>query len=131
MSLLKRIPVKQIETAAHLIWSETSIADKVALDAAKIINQAYMGKTVFFNGKSAKCIISGLFYILGYRYNCIKKQNELAAKLGTNEVTIRTSYRRWLETFPELFSDVISKFATDSNLRFFVLLKMKQISVSC
>jgi transcription initiation factor TFIIIB Brf1 subunit/transcription initiation factor TFIIB len=130
MSLLKRIPAKQVETAAHLIWSETSLANLVASDAVKIINQAYIRKIVFFNGKSAKHIISGLFYILGYRYNCIKKQNELSLKLGTNEVTIRASYRQWVETFPELFSDVISKFATDRNLRFFVLVKMKQISVS-
>lgn len=121
--------MEEVSAATHSIWSDKLIADKMAQDVVKIINHAYKRKFVFFNGKSAKCIVGGLLYILGYKYDAVKKQRELADKLGTTDVTIRASYRQWLETFPDLFLDVIGKFAVDKNLRFFVLLNMKQVSV--
>jgi hypothetical protein len=55
----------------------------------------------------------------------VKRQRELAWRLGTSDVTIRTSYRQWLQEFPDLFSDVIAKFAQDKELRYFVLLNLK------
>lgn len=41
-------------------------------------------------------------------------------------MTVRTSYRSWLKEFPDLFLDVIGKFAEHSNLRYFVLLELGQ-----
>jgi hypothetical protein len=90
------------------------------------MNQTYRRKFAFFNGKSAKSIVGGLFYLLGYRHDVVKKQNELADQLGTTDVSIRVSYRKWLETFPDLFLDVIGKFASITALRSFVLLDLKQ-----
>jgi transcription initiation factor TFIIIB Brf1 subunit/transcription initiation factor TFIIB len=129
MSILRRIPIEEVEAAAHAIWADKSVADKVAFDAVGIINQTYKRRFAFFNGKSAKYIVGGLFYLLSYRYDSIKKQNELADKLGTTDVTIRGSYRQWIETFPDLFLDVVGKFAADSNLRFYVLVNMKQKNI--
>ena len=70
--------------------------------------------------------MGGLFYLLGFRYNDVKKQIELACKLGTTDVTIRKSYREWLVSFPDLFADVIGKLAQHESLRYFVLLDLKQ-----
>jgi hypothetical protein len=85
-----------------------------------------MRKIAFFNGKSAKSILGGLFYLLGYRHDAIKKQNELADQLGTTDHSIRISYRNWLETFPDMFLDVIAKFASIAALQTYVLIDLKQ-----
>ena len=126
VSLLRRISFSEISVAAHAIWWDKSIADTIALETTRIINQTYARKFVFFNGKSSKCLIGGLFYILSYRYDAAKKQKEIANQLDTSEVTIRASYRKWLETFPDLFLDVIGKFSTKTTLRSFVLLDLKK-----
>ena len=81
---------------------------------------------MFFNGKSSKFIVGGLFYLLGFRHNAIKKQRELADRLETNDVTIRVAYRQLLKEFPDLFLDIMGKFAEDDSLRFFVFLDLKQ-----
>jgi len=126
MSLIKRISQDEVSNAAHALWLDTSEADAITFETLKIINQTYCRKFSFFSGKSSRRLIGGLFYLLGYRYDVIKKQYELADHLGTTEVTIRESYRMWLESFPDLFLDVISKFASNNELRFFVLLDLKQ-----
>jgi hypothetical protein len=126
MSLLNRIPMEEVLAAAHSVWGDNSIADKVALETVQIINQTYKRKFTFYNGKSSRCIVGGLFYLLGYRYNGVKKQNELADCLGTTDVSVRLSYRKWLETFPDLFTDVIEKFSFHKDLRYFVLIDLKK-----
>ncbi len=126
MSILRRIPANEVSAAAHSVWLDNSIADAIASEVIQIINQTYSRKFAFFNGKSSRCIVGGLFYLLGFRHDAIKKQNELAYKLGTSDVTIRLSYRKWLETFPDLFTDIIDKFAMDKDLRYFVLIDLKE-----
>ncbi len=126
MSLLKRIPHDEVAAASHNIWLNTETADKIASDAIKIINKTYTRKFSFFTGKSARSLVGGLFYLLGFRYNNVKRQKELADKLGTSDVSIRLSYRQWLETFPDLFLDVLGKLAQDKDLRSYVLFTFKQ-----
>ncbi|MGO8807342.1 MAG: hypothetical protein ACLQO7_12210 [Candidatus Bathyarchaeia archaeon] len=126
MSLLRRIPPAEISVAARAVWLNKSIADAIALETIKIMNQTYIRKFAFFNGKSAKSIVGGLFYILGFRHDAIKKQNELADQLGTTDVSIRVSYRNWLETFPDLFLDVIAKLASITAFQTYVLIDLKQ-----
>lgn len=124
MSSLRRIPPDEVSAAAHTIWSDESIADAISSETVQLINQTYTRKFAFFNGKSSKYLVGGLFYLLGYRHDAIKKQRELADQFGTTDVTIRASYRKWLQTFPDLFLDVIAKFAADRDLRCFVLLEL-------
>jgi len=124
MSVLRRIQFEDISAASYTIWSNKEIADKIALEAYEIISNTSRRKFAFFNGKSSKCLVGGLFYLLGYRYNDVKLQRELAKRLTTSDVTIRNSYRQWLGAFPDLFLDVIGKFAADDNLKFFVLLSL-------
>jgi hypothetical protein len=50
---------------------------------------------------------------------------ELANRLGTTDVTVRASYRDWLETFPELFKDIVAKLSENARLRQFVKYSMK------
>jgi hypothetical protein len=126
MSILNRVSTNEIFAAAYSVWLDKSIADTIASNAVQIINQAYTRRFTFFNGRSSKYLVGGLFFLLGHRYCAIKKQNDLAYQLGTTEVTIRMSYRKWLETYPDLFLDVISKFAENKSLRVFVLLDLKQ-----
>jgi len=126
MSILQRISTEEVLSVARIVWLDKKIADKVAKETSQIINQTYRRKFAFFNGKSFRNIIGGLFYILGYRHNSIKNQKELAGLLGTTEMTIRASYHKWLQAFPDLFCDVIGKFAKDKNLRYFVLLELNK-----
>jgi transcription initiation factor TFIIIB Brf1 subunit/transcription initiation factor TFIIB len=90
-------------------------AEKIAADALEIITNAHKSKFAFFSGKSSRGLLGGLFYLLGFRYDAEKKQKELAEKLGTTDVTIRASYRKWLEEFPELFADVNDKITNNNN----------------
>lgn len=120
----------EVSVAAHAVWFDKSIADEITWETVRIINQTYTRKFSFFSGKSSKCLVGGLFYLLGYRYDAIKKQNELADALGTSDVSIRVSYRKWLETFPDLFLDVIGKFGTNSVLRTFVFARSEAKSAS-
>ena len=129
MRIPRHLSFEELSSAAHTVWSNETIADKVAVDASKIINQICKRKHLFFNGKSYKFIAGGLFYLLGFRHNAIKKQRELANQLGTNEITIRDSYRMLLQEFPDLFLDIMGKFAEDDSLRFFVFLGLKQNAV--
>jgi transcription initiation factor TFIIIB Brf1 subunit/transcription initiation factor TFIIB len=126
MSLLKRIEMDEVLASAHCIWFDKSIADAIAQEAVQIMNQVYSRKITFFNGRSCNSIVGGLFYILGHRHNAVMKQRELADKLGSTDITIRASYRKWMTVFPDLFLDVIAKFAGDSSLKYFVLLDLKK-----
>jgi hypothetical protein len=126
MSILNRISPIEVFAAANTLWIDKSIADAIASNSIQIINQTYTRNFKFFTGRSSKYLVGGLFFLLGYRFSAIKNQNELAHRLGTSDVTIRTSYRKWLETFPDLFLDVISKFTENKSLRVFVLLDLKQ-----
>ncbi len=126
MSLLNRIPIEEVLAVAHSLWADKAFADKVAFETVKIINQTYKRKFTFYNGKSSRCLVGGLFYLLGYRYDSVKRQNEIADCLGTTDVSVRLSYRKWLETFPDLFTDVIGKFAAHKDLRYFILIDLKK-----
>jgi hypothetical protein len=105
-SLLK---VQEIMDAADLLWPSNNIATKVTTDAVRIINQVYKRKFSFCNGKSSKCIAGGLFYLLSFRYNDPKKQREIAVALQITDVSIRSFYKKWINEFPELFQDIITK----------------------
>jgi len=129
VSTLKRIPFDELMAASHNIWLNTEMANKVALEATQIINKSYARKFSFFNGKSSRSIVGGLYYLLGFRHNAMKRQVEIADKLGTSDVSIRKSYRLWLEAFPDLFLDVIGKFADDKDHRSYILLTLNQSTV--
>jgi transcription initiation factor TFIIIB Brf1 subunit/transcription initiation factor TFIIB len=101
----------EVIATAKTVWSDQIIAEKIAASALEIIAIASKSNSAFFSGKSSRGLIGGLFYLLGFRYDAVKKQKELAAKLGTTDVTIRASYRKWLEEFPDLLSDVSDKIA--------------------
>jgi transcription initiation factor TFIIIB Brf1 subunit/transcription initiation factor TFIIB len=124
--ILDRIPLEDVKAAAHIVWVNPEIADQISLETIQIINKTYHRKFSFFNGRRSTSLVAGLFYLLSYRYNAVKKQNELADKLGTSDVSIRSSYRLWLETFPDLFVDVIGKFAQDKDLRSYILFTFRE-----
>jgi hypothetical protein len=126
MDSLKRIPFEEVLAASHILWTDKLFADRIAFEAVEIINKTYKRKFGFFTGRKSKWVVGGLFYLLGHRYNSVKNQAELADKLGTTDNTIRDSYRLWLKTFPDLFLDVVGKFANDDKLRYFVLIDLKK-----
>ena len=107
-SLLK---IQEITAAAHSLWPNKKTARKIITDSVEIINQACKKKFAFGNGKNFRCIVGGLFYLLGFRYNDPKKQREIAITLQITDVSIRLSYKRWLKEFPDLFQDVTANLA--------------------
>jgi len=108
----------EVSAAARAVWSDQGLAEKIASSALELITNASDRKFSFFSGKSSRGLLGGLFYLLGFRYSAVKKQKELAEKLGTTDVTIRTSYRKWLEEFPDLFTDVNDKITNNHNNHF-------------
>ena len=111
MSILHRITLEEVTNAAKAVWQDQATAEKIAVDTLETMTKASKQKFAFFNGKTSKSLIGGLFYILGYKHDAPKTQKELAAKLHTTDTTIRFSTRKWLQEFPELFADAINKLA--------------------
>jgi hypothetical protein len=101
--------VHEITAVAYLLWPSKGISRKITSDTVKIINQVCKKKFSFINGKSFRCVVGGLFYLLGFRYDCPKKQKEIAIALQITDVSIRSFYKQWLKEFPEMFQDVIKK----------------------
>jgi hypothetical protein len=114
LSALDRLS-SEVAAAAKTVWLDQITAEKIASSALEIITNANKSKFAFFSGKSSRGLIGGLFYLLGFRHDAEKKQKELAEKLGTTDVTIRASYRKWLEEFPELFADVNDKITNNNS----------------
>jgi len=101
--------VQEITILSQTLWSDKKISRKITKDVIKIMNQVYRKNFLFCNGKSWRCPLGGLFYLLGYRYNDPKRQKEIAYALQTTEVSIRMYYKQWLRDFPELFQDITEK----------------------
>jgi hypothetical protein len=93
-------------SAARTVWVEEEIADGIASDAWRILAETSRLDPVFFCGKASKCILGGLFYVLGFRFRSVKTQKEIADFLCTTEVSVAKSYKAWLEKFPQCFADV-------------------------
>jgi hypothetical protein len=97
-----------IISTAHILWPKNGTAEKIVADSVEIINQTCQRKFSFYNGKALKCILAGLFYILGFRYDDPKKQRKIGGVFQITDVTVRSSYKQWLKDFPDLFQDVIT-----------------------
>ncbi len=121
-----RISTEEVTAAAKTLWLNQTVADAIAKDSIDIVEKTHKQKVSFFAGKTSRGLVGGLFYLLGYKYDSAKNQKELADHLGTSDVTIRTSYRNWLEEFPDFFQDVVGKLALDQNLRWYVLVDYRR-----
>jgi len=106
-TIIVRVPCEQTLLAARFVWVNQEIADEIASNALQILAQASRIDLRFFNGKSPKCILGGVFYILGYRFYATKTQREIADFLCTTEVSVRKSYHSWLREFPQCFTYII------------------------
>jgi hypothetical protein len=95
--------------AARAVWVEEQIADGIAANALHILDDTSKLNPIFFCGKAPKCILGGLFYILGFRFKSVKTQKEIADFLCTTEVSVARSYKTWLEKFPQYFTDVSNR----------------------
>ena len=122
---MQRISFDSLIDTAQIIWSNKTTVHKIAADSYSILTKVQGRKATFYSGRRATALVAGLFYLLGFRYNDVKKQNELAYKLGTTDVTIRKSYREWLINFPDLFADIIGKLAQHESLRYFILIELQ------
>jgi len=90
---------------AHKVFSEDhETARKIGLESCQIIKQAYAEKPIFFCGKTAKGIVSGLFYLLSFKHKLEVTKRELAEALEITEATIRYSVSSWTREFPEVAS---------------------------
>jgi transcription initiation factor TFIIIB Brf1 subunit/transcription initiation factor TFIIB len=108
-TILRRISCEVTVSAARAVWTNPENADDVASDALQILAKASRANLRFFNGRTPKCLLGGLFYLLGYRYGVTVTQREIADLLCTTEVSVRISYLSWLEAFPQFFTDIAVK----------------------
>jgi transcription initiation factor TFIIIB Brf1 subunit/transcription initiation factor TFIIB len=123
-----KISPEEVTIVARAVWHNRLIADAIGRETVDILMTAHKRKFSFFGGKTSRGLVGGLFYLLGYKHDDVKNQKELADLLGTSDVTIRASYRSWLEQFPDLFQEVVGKLAQDQNLRWYVILDYRQKS---
>jgi len=105
-TILTQKPHETTLLAARAVWVNQETADAIASNAVQILAQASKANPRFFYGKASKCVLGGLFYLLGYRFNEAKTQREIADLLRTTEVSVRKLYKSWLNEFPQLFTDV-------------------------
>ncbi len=103
--------------AATYVWRNQRVAARIATETEIIVAQVYRVNHLFFSSKSFNRIICGLFFLLAYKYNAVMSERKIAEELGTSEVTVRLSYREWLETFPELFKHIVPKLSENVMLR--------------
>jgi len=92
--------------AARAVWVDEEIADDIAKNALQILADTSKLNLRFFCGKAPKCILGGLFYILGFRFKAIKTQKEIADFLCTTEVSVAKSSKIWLQKLPQYFTDI-------------------------
>ncbi len=121
LNMLRRISPKEITIAARRLWQDPLVAETIDRETVDLITKIQKHNLSFFSGKTSRGLVGGLFYLLGYRHDSVKNQKEIADLLGTSDVTIRSSYRNWLEEFPDLFQDIVGKLALDQNLRWYVI----------
>ena len=112
-TILTQKPHETTLLAARAVWVNQETADAIASNAVQILAQASKANPRFFYGKTSKCVLGGLFYLLGYRFNATKTQREIADLLCTTEVSVRKLYKSWLNEFPQLFTD--AKVKTSKN----------------
>ncbi len=124
--MLNRILPEEVTIAARTIWPNPAVANAIGQETTDIIMKTQKRKLHFFAGKTSRGLVGGLFYLLGYKHNAVKNQKELADRLGASDVTIRASYRSWLEEFPDLFQDIVAKLAKDQNLRWYVVMDYRR-----
>jgi len=105
-SILLRISPRSIEKASEAVWLDNESAKVIASDAIDILARASDVNLRFFSGYAPKCIVGGLFYLLGCRHNNPVSQKEIADSLCTTENSVRKLSRRWLAEFPEFFRDL-------------------------
>jgi hypothetical protein len=118
---VKRLSSKQVLSYSSMLWQDKpSMAKLIAAQASQIIQAVNKKRHNFFSGKSEKGLLSGMFYLLSLKNNAIKTQREIARSLNTTDVTVRVSYRKWLEEFPDIFSDIAGILAEDEKIGLFV-----------
>ena len=118
---LERLSSAQVLSYASVIWRDKqSMAKLIATEASHIIQIVSKRRPTFFGGKSEKGLLCGIFYLLSLKNKALKTQREIAHSLDTTDVTLRASYRKWLEEFPDLFSDLCPLLAEDEKIGLFV-----------
>jgi transcription initiation factor TFIIIB Brf1 subunit/transcription initiation factor TFIIB len=100
--IASRFSHRKILKQALRVWQDPIIAEPMAEEASQIIKTIHLKNRIFLSGKSEKGLLSGLFYLLGIKNEARKTQREIARGLNTNDVTVRNSYRDWLNIHPEL-----------------------------
>ena len=118
---LERLSSAHVLSYASVMWRDKqSMAKLMATEASHIIQIVSKRRPTFFGGKSEKGLLCGIFYLLSLKNNALKTQREIAHSLDTTDVTLRASYRKWLEEFPDLFSDLCPLLAEDEKIGLFV-----------
>jgi len=106
ITIFCRLHREKITTSARVVWDDPDVANAIGENALYILFYASKSNLKYFFGKCPKCILAGLFYILGIKHNEKKTQKEIADLLCTTETSIRKTCNSWLNEFPELFSDI-------------------------
>lgn len=99
-----RLTSAQVMSYASKVWGpQQSVSTLITAETVQIIHFVKNRKHVFFSGKSEKGILSGIFYLLAMKNRIPITQRQIARRLSTTDVTVRASYRDWIENFPEFF----------------------------
>lgn len=110
--LCLRISPKQVARAIHALPFPKEKRNEALQESLQLIKKAYSAKPYAFCGKTTYGIVSGLLYILSYKY-CPRRINQYVitqnlsfmrrphSELGSS-AAVRSSYKVWVEVLPEL-----------------------------
>ena len=110
--LCLRVLPKQVARAIHALPFPKEKRNEVLQESLQLIKKGYDTKPYAFCGKTTYGIISGLLYILSYKY-CPRHINQYDitqnlsfmrrphSELGSS-AAVRSSYKVWVEVLPEL-----------------------------
>jgi len=122
--ICNRVSPKHVAFFAHKIFNgkaKSETIHRIVVDACNIINYADKRNRIALCGKSRATILSGLFYLLGFKHNCPVSQRHISFSFPPKhihfehdetqefftEVAVRNSMIFWKKNFPEPFGSIV------------------------
>lgn len=94
--LCLRITAEQVKEWAGRVWPE-KLAGRRAEETVHLIRRTYLRDPIFFCGRSARAVVSGIFYALAVLRGDALTQHSIADALDITIGAMRNNYKRTVE----------------------------------
>jgi len=100
--LCSRIDPNLVFKTAKALIEDVELARKIAMEARKIIRDAYYTAAPKLCGRSPRSLIAAALYVAGILNNVHLTQRDLAIQLRLSEPSIRNNYKVLLSVLPDI-----------------------------